>query len=107
MSGRCVEITDCSIPRCVNGDCVVVPDENGNWRCNCFTGWVGIRCDIPIDSLTTGEAVATTEFVVSPEDIRLSVSTAFMILLAAWLWLLLGRYLLLSFYIQVLSCGTY
>ena len=38
----CVAITDCSIPRCMNGDCVVV---GGMWRCNCWPGYTGTICD--------------------------------------------------------------
>ena len=39
---ECVTITDCSIPRCENGFCIVV---DGLWRCDCDPGWSGEACD--------------------------------------------------------------
>ena len=38
----CVAITDCSIPRCENGFCIIV---DGVWRCDCDPGWNGETCD--------------------------------------------------------------
>jgi hypothetical protein len=38
----CVLITDCSLPRCDNGFCIVV---DGNWQCDCYDGWQGEQCD--------------------------------------------------------------
>ena len=38
----CVLITDCSIPRCVNGFCIVVDDQ---WVCDCYDSYEGLVCD--------------------------------------------------------------
>ena len=37
----CVDIVDCSIKRCDNGDCVI---RDGHWHCNCDKGWFGPTC---------------------------------------------------------------
>ena len=48
-TGVCVPITDCSIERCVWGDCVMVVDVDNppalTWRCNCNPGWTGPHCN--------------------------------------------------------------
>ena len=43
--GICVPITDCSIPRCNFGYCVVTSD--GMWRCVCDEGYTGVDCNEP------------------------------------------------------------
>ncbi|KAK2150770.1 hypothetical protein LSH36_390g02109 [Paralvinella palmiformis] len=61
QNGVCVPITDCSIPRCVWGDCVLVsdPDNPGEliWSCNCYSGWTGVHCNetdpVYLSALTT------------------------------------------------------
>ena len=44
MNGACVPVTDCSIPRCNHGYCVV---SDGLWRCICDEGWTGPDCNEP------------------------------------------------------------
>ena len=85
-NGVCVPITDCSIPRCVWGDCVLVPDPDNPgeliWRCNCYEGWTGVHCN------ETDPVFVST---------MATVSTGWISSVTAALLLLLSKYYLANF----------
>jgi len=60
---ECIPITDCSIPVCVNGHCVILDD--GTRVCYCYDGWSGQYCNntgpealSAVATLSTGATVS-------------------------------------------------